>query len=105
MFGHRTGGVGYVPTPEQMRDWMNEESPVPAEHHPAIRQTLGQLSGLEMVAFVANCGSSVRGMVHLVHECKAYNDRLSHFLDQHSDIGDPRPRWDKGYGNIDYTRI
>lgn len=52
--------------------------------------------------FVRNNGASVRGFAHLLHETHAFTNRVVHYVDNFSDIGDPRPRRDGGYAGIQY---
>lgn len=99
IFRKHAAGLMAKPTAEQLRDWMNEESEVPEKYHPAIMDTIAKMRGEEMMTFRENNGSSIRGFAHLVHATQAYTDRVVHYIDQWSDIGDPRPRWDGGYTN------
>lgn len=101
MIGKYAAGLRTRPTPAQLRDWMNNEAPVPAEYHMAIADTFAKMVGIDYMVFRQNCGASIRGIVHLVHETGAFSDRFVHYLDQYSDIGDQRPRWDCGYAGID----
>lgn len=90
------------PTAKQLRDWMNNTTPIPPEHHAAIYDTILKMDGMDMMRFRQNNGSSIRGFAHLVHETEAYSDRVVHYIDAFSDIGDPRERWDSGYAGIAY---
>lgn len=102
MIRKHAAGIPDKPTAEQVRDWMNNEEPVPARYHEALYDTIAKMRGHHMIRFRQNCGSSVRGFVHLIHAVGATNDRVSHYLDNWSDIGDARPRWDGGYAGIQY---
>ena len=101
MIGKYAAGLQPRPTPAQLRDWMNDEAPIPAEYHTSIADTIAKMDGGDYMVFRQNCGGSIRGIVHLVHETGAFSDRFVHYLDQYSDIGDQRPRWDGGYAGID----
>ena len=94
-------GLSSRPTPEQLRDWMNTEAPVPLKYHAAIADTIAKMDGGDYMKFRQNCGASIRGIVHLVHETKSFSDRFVHYLDNFSDVGDVRPRWDDDYAGID----
>ena len=101
MIGKHAAGLRPRPTAAQLRDWMNDEAPVPAEYHMAISDTFAKMVGIDYMVFRQNSGSSIRGFVHLVHETRSFTDRLVHYLDQYSDIGDQRPRWGGDYAGID----
>lgn len=81
---------------------MNTESTIPAEYHAAIYDTIVKMRGRHMLRFSQNNGASIRGFAHLVHETGAFSDRVVHYIDNFSDIGDTRPRWDGGYAGIEY---
>ena len=102
MVNKYAAGVGNRPTAEQLRNWMNEESDIPEEHWPAIVDTIKEMDGSDYLEFWLSCGASLRGMAHLCHQTKAFSDRFVHFLDQFSDIGDRRERWDGGYAGIGF---
>ena len=95
-------GLRTKPTAEQLRHWMNTESAIPAEYHEAIRDTIAKMRGHHMMRFSQNNGASIRGFAHLIHQTAAFTDRVVHYVDNFSDIGDPRPRWDGGYAGITY---
>lgn len=95
-------GLRTKPSAEQLRNWMNTESTIPVQYHEAIRDTIAKMRGHHMLRFTQNNGASIRGFAHLIHETKAYTDRVVHYVDNFSDIGDPRPRWDGGYAGIQY---
>ena len=78
------------PSAQQLRDWMNEECEIPAEYHPAIRDANAKMDGWDYMMFRQNSGSSIRGLAHLLHASGAF-----------SDMGDPRPRWDRGYAGLE----
>ena len=94
-------GIRPRPTPEQLRDWMNAESPVPEIYSAAIADMIAKMTGIEYMRFRRSCGASVRGLAHLAHETGVLSDRFAHYLDRWSDGGDRRERFDRGYGNLD----
>ena len=100
MIGKYAAGLKARPSAEQLRDWMNNESPIPAEYHPAIRDTIAKMDGWDYMTFRQNSGSSIRGLVHLIHETQSFSDRIVHYVDTFSDVGDLRPRWDRGYAGF-----
>ena len=102
MIRKHAAGIPDKPTAEQLRDWMNDESPIPDKYQYALHDTIAKMRGHHMIEFRQNCGSSIRGFVHLIHQVGATNDKVSHYVDHWSDIGDPRPRWDRGYACIEY---
>ncbi|MYD42607.1 MAG: hypothetical protein F4W90_01790 [Gammaproteobacteria bacterium] len=73
---------------------------MPEQYHAAIYDTIAKMDGEDYMVFRQNCGASIRGIVHLVHQTGAFSDRFVHYLDKFSDIGDQRERWDRGYANI-----
>ena len=93
-------GLRYKPTAEQLRDWMNEETEIPSQYHEAIRDTIYKMNGVSIIQFRMSCGSSVRGMAHLVHQTKAYSDIFVHYVDSYSDNGDQREWFGRGYAGI-----
>ena len=95
-------GLRPRPTAEQLCHWMNTESAVPVEYHHAIYDTMAKMRGHQMLRFSQNNGASIRGFAHLIHQTGAYTDRVVHYIDNFSDIGDTRPRWDGGYAGIQY---
>lgn len=95
-------GLRIKPTAEQLRHWMNSESDIPAEYHEAICDTMAKMYGYQLLRFSQNNGASIRGFAHLIHQTGAYTDRIVHYIDNFSDIGDPRPRWDGGYAGSQY---
>ena len=97
LFRTHAAGLVHRPTAAQLRDWMNAEAPIPVNYHEAIRDTIAKMSGLDLMTFRQNNGSSIRGFAHLLHETHAFIDRAVHYVDQYSDIGDRRNRWDAGY--------
>ena len=94
-------GLQPRPTAEQLRNWMNQESEISEDYHPAIRDTIAKMDGWDYMMFRQHCGASIRGMVHLLHATAAFSDRMVHYVDKFSDIGDQRPRWDCGYAGIE----
>ena len=102
IFRKHAAGLRTRPTAEQLCHWMNTESTIPVEYHEAIRDTIAKMRGHHMMRFSQNNGASIRGFAHLIHETGAFTDRVVHYVDNFSDIGDPRPRWDGGYAGITY---
>ena len=102
IFRKHAAGLRTRPTAEQLCHWMNTESAIPVEYHEAIRDTIAKMRGHHMMRFSQNNGASIRGFAHLIHETGAFTDRVVHYVDNFSDIGDPRPRWDGGYAGITY---
>ena len=98
MVGKYTAGLTHRPTAKQLRDWMNNEAPVPAPYNAVIQDVVGKMTGRDLMVFRQNCGASMRGFAHLIHETRAYSDIIVHYIDSWSDIGDQRPRRDRGYG-------
>ena len=97
MIGKYAAGLLNRPTAEQLRNWMNNETPVPGKYHAVLRDVMAKMTGRDLMIFRQNCGSSIRGFAHLIHETRAYSDIVVHYIDSWSDIGDNRPRWDRGY--------
>ena len=97
LINKHAAGVQPRPSASQLTSWMNNESAVPEQYHVAIRDTVAKMSGHDCMIFVQNAGSSIRGFAHLLHATGAFTDRVVHYVDQFSDIGDNRPRWDNGY--------
>ena len=87
----------FRPTPKQLRDWMNNEIPVPHQYHMAIYDFIGKLDGSTLMMFTHNNGASIRGLVHLMHEVRSTADSAVHWVDRYSDIGDQREVYLKGY--------
>ena len=95
IFGMKAAGINPLrrPTPQQLRDWMNAESEVPKKYHEAIFDTVCDLNGPLMRRIRANCGTSIRGLVHLSHETGAFRFQRM-YLDQVADIGKEHNDWD-----------
>ena len=104
LFKKYAAGLRTKPSAEQLRTWMNNEVSIPPEYHTAIRDVMANMTGEDCMRFRQNSGSSIRGMVHLIHETGSFTDRVVHYVDQYSDIGDQRERWDKGYAGIEIGR-
>ena len=100
LFNKHAAGLlpSHRPTAEQCRDWMNKEAPIPEKYHPALQDIMAKMTGRDLMVFRQNCGASMRGFAHLVHESQAFSDIVVHYIDSWSDIGDTRERWDEGYG-------
>ncbi len=97
MIDKYAAGLANRPTAEQLRDWMNNETPVAHKYHETVQDIAAKMTGRDLMVFRQNCGASIRGFAHLIHETGAYSDIVVHYIDSWSDIGDPRPRWDRGY--------
>ena len=104
LFRKYAAGLRTKPGAEQLRWWMNEEINIPPEYHPAIRDVIANMSGEDCMVFRQNSGSSIRGMAYLIHSTGSFTDRVVHYVDQYSDIGDERERWDQGYAGIELGR-
>ena len=87
------------PTAEQLRDWMNNESPVPEQYHMAVYDFIGKLDGSMLMDFTHNNGASIRGFAHLIHQVGSRADKAVHWVDRYSDIGDQRAVYLKGYSD------
>ena len=98
----RKYAAGLQPRPDaaQLRDWMNNEAPIPAIYHPAIRDTVAKMTGRDCMVFSQNNGSSLRGFAYLLHATHAFSHRAVHYVDQWSDVGDRRQRWGDKYGSV-----